>query len=101
MINFLSSYSTLIVSIVFLIALFVYHVKTQRDENLRIYLAQRQEEVSRISDGVADGILTIFTNEAFLQSLKDGAYIQININVDGSRNIIIAGDKNTLTHKIE
>ena len=41
-------------------------------------------------------MLAVFSNENFLQSLRDGAVIQININVDGSQNIIISGKNNSV-----
>ena len=68
----------------------------QRAENKRIYLAQRNEDVSKISEGVTGGMLAVFTNEEFLQALRNGAYIKIDINVDGSQNIVIAGSQNQI-----
>ncbi|QCD44437.1 hypothetical protein [Campylobacter mucosalis] len=79
-----------------LVALYLIGIKQERERQRQIYLIQRNEEVSRISDGVANGILAVFTNEEFLQALKDGAYVKIDINVDGSQNIVIAGNQNQI-----
>ena len=96
LIEFFNKFSTLILFGVLLgVILLIGIVRTKR-ENQRIYEAVRNEEISRISEGVADGMLAVFSNENFLQSLRDGAVIQININVDGSQNIIISGKNNSV-----
>ena len=96
LIEFFDKFSTLILFVVLLgVILLIGIVRTKR-ENQRIYEAVRNEEISRISEGVADGMLAVFSNENFLQSLRDGAVIQININVDGSQNIIISGKNNSV-----
>ena len=96
LIEFFDKFSTLILFVVLLgVILLIGIVRTKR-ENQRIYEAVRNEEISRISEGVAGGMLAVFSNENFLQSLRDGAVIQININVDGSQNIIISGKNNSV-----
>ncbi|WP_311337418.1 hypothetical protein [Campylobacter ureolyticus] len=96
LIEFFNKFGTLILFVVLLgVILLIGIVRTKR-ENQRIYEAVRNEEISRISEGVADGMLAVFSNENFLQSLRDGAVIQININVDGSQNIIISGKNNSV-----
>ncbi|QKG29213.1 hypothetical protein [Campylobacter sp. RM16187] len=96
MIEFVTKYWQVILSFATLGFLWVYIIKEERKQNRRIYQAKRNEDVSRISDGVANGILTVFTNEEFLQALRDGAYVKIDINVDGSQNIVIAGSQNQI-----
>lgn len=81
---------------IFLIWVYISNLKKERERCREEYEAIRREEVSRISDGVAGGILAVFTNEDFLQALKDGAYIKIDINVYGSQNIVIAGSHNNI-----
>ncbi len=60
------------------------------------YIAQRNEEVSRISDGVAGGIIRVFENQNFINALNNGVSINIHINVDGSQNIVITGNSNSI-----
>jgi len=93
-IDFITRYWKSILFIGACVAFWAFGILQQRAENKRIYLAQRNEDVSKISEGVAGGILTVFTNEEFLQALRNGAYIKIDINVDGSQNIVIAGNQN-------
>lgn len=96
LIEFFNKFGALILFGVLLgVILLIGIVRTKR-ENQRIYEAARNEEISRISEGVAGGMLAVFSNENFLQSLRDGAVIQININVDGSQNIIISGKNNSV-----
>ncbi len=95
-IEFFNKFSTLILFGVLLGVLFVINMVLSKRENQRIYEAARNEEISRISEGVADGMLAVFSNENFLQSLRDGAVIKININVDGSQNIVISGKNNSV-----
>ncbi len=96
LIEFFDKFSTLILFVVLLgVILLIGIVRTKR-ENQRIYEAVRNEEISRISEGVAGGMLAVFSNENFLQSLRDGAVIKININVDGSQNIVITGKNNSV-----
>lgn len=96
LIEFFNKFGALILFGVLLgVILLIGIVRTKR-ENQRIYEAVRNEEISRISEGVADGMLAVFSNENFLQSLRDGAVIKININVDGSQNIIISGKNNSV-----
>ena len=94
MIEFIAKYWMVMGVLAFGAVIIVGNIIQTREANRRIYLAQRNEEVSRISDGVAGGILAVFTNEDFLQALRNGAYIKIDINVDGSQNIVIAGNQN-------
>lgn len=94
MIEFIAKYWMVMGVLAFGVVIIVGNIIQTREANRRIYLAQRNEEVSRISDGVAGGILAVFTNEDFLQALRNGAYIKIDINVDGSQNIVIAGNQN-------
>lgn len=96
LIEFFNKFSTLILFGVLFGVLSVINMVLSKRENQRIYEAVRNEEISRISEGVADGMLAVFSNENFLQSLRDGAVIQININVDGSQNIIISGKNNSV-----
>lgn len=72
-------------------------VLQQREQNRRAYIAQRNEEVSRISDGVASGIIGVFENQNFINALNNGVSINIHINVDGSQNIVITGNKNNIS----
>lgn len=97
MIDFIAKYWMAIGVLAFVVVVVIGNIKETRESNRRIYLAQRKEEVSRISDGVAGGILAVFTNEEFLQALRNGAYIKIDINVDGSQNIVIAGNQNQVS----
>jgi hypothetical protein len=97
MIDFIAKYWMAIGVLAFVVVVVIGNIKETREANRRIYLAQRKEEVSRISDGVAGGILAVFTNEEFLQALRNGAYIKIDINVDGSQNIVIAGNQNQVS----
>nr|DAQ20336.1 MAG TPA: hypothetical protein [Bacteriophage sp.] len=96
LIEFFNTFGALILLGVLFIVLSVVNMVLSKRENQRIYEAVRNEEISRISEGVADGMLAVFSNENFLQSLRDGAVIQININVDGSQNIIISGKNNSV-----
>ncbi|MCR8685239.1 hypothetical protein [Campylobacter ureolyticus] len=96
LIEFFDKFSTLILFVVLLGVILLIGIARTKKENQRIYEAVRNEEISRISEGVADGMLAVFSNENFLQSLRDGAVIQININVDGSQNIIISGKNNSV-----
>lgn len=96
LIEFFDKFSTLILFVVLLGVILLIGIVRTKKENQRIYEAVRNEEISRISEGVADGMLAVFSNENFLQSLRDGAVIQININVDGSQNIIISGKNNSV-----
>ena len=96
LIEFFDKFSTLILFVVLLGIISLIGIVRTKKENQRIYEAVRNEEISRISEGVADGMLAVFSNENFLQSLRDGAVIQININVDGSQNIIISGKNNSV-----
>lgn len=96
LIEFFNKFSTLILFGVLLGVILLIGIVRTKKENQRIYEAVRNEEISRISEGVADGMLAVFSNENFLQSLRDGAVIQININVDGSQNIIISGKNNSV-----
>ena len=95
-IDFFGKYGMALVVIAFFVFIYISNVKSERERHKKEYEAIRREEVSRISDGVAGGILAVFTNEDFLQALKDGAYIKIDINVDGSQNIVIAGSHNNI-----
>ena len=95
-IDFFGKYGMALVVIDFFAFIYISNVKSERERHKKEYEAIRREEVSRISDGVAGGILAVFTNEDFLQALKDGAYINIDINVDGSHNIVIAGSHNNI-----
>ena len=97
MIDFIAKYWMAIGALAFVVVVVIGNIIETREANRRIYLAQRKEEVSRISDGVAGGILAVFTNEEFLQALRNGAYIKIDINVDGSQNIVIAGNQNQVS----
>nr|WP_314399445.1 hypothetical protein [uncultured Campylobacter sp.] len=97
MIDFIAKYWMAIGVLAFVVVVVIRNIIETREANRRIYLAQRKEEVSRISDGVAGGILAVFTNEEFLQALRNGAYIKIDINVDGSQNIVIAGNQNQVS----
>lgn len=97
MIDFIAKYWMAIGVLAFVVVVVIGNIIETREANRRIYLAQRKEEVSRISDGVAGGILAVFTNEEFLQALRNGAYIKIDINVDGSQNIVIAGNQNQVS----
>nr|WP_314089523.1 hypothetical protein [uncultured Campylobacter sp.] len=97
MIDFIAKYWMAIGILAFVVVVVIGNIIETREANRRIYLAQRKEEVSRISDGVAGGILAVFTNEEFLQALRNGAYIKIDINVDGSQNIVIAGNQNQVS----
>ncbi|MCZ6116605.1 hypothetical protein [Campylobacter ureolyticus] len=96
LIEFFNKFSTLILFGILLGVLFVINMVLSKRENQRIYEAARNEEISRISEGVAGGIEAVFSNENFLQSLRDGAVIKININVDGSQNIVITGKNNSV-----
>ena len=96
LIEFFNKFSTLILFGVLFGVLSVINMVLSKRENQRIYEAARNEEISRISEGVADGMLAVFSNENFLQSLRDGAVIKININVDGSQNIVITGKNNSV-----
>lgn len=96
LIEFFDKFSTLILFVVLLGVILLIGIVRTKKENQRIYEAVRNEEISRISEGVADGMLAVFSNENFLQSLRDGAVIKININVDGSQNIIISGKNNSV-----
>lgn len=96
LIEFFDKFSTLILFVVLLGVILLIGIARTKKENQRIYEAVRNEEISRISEGVAGGMLAVFSNENFLQSLRDGAVIQININVDGSQNIIISGKNNSV-----
>lgn len=71
-------------------------LKIQIKRDRRIYIVQRNEEVSRISDGVANGITSVFENESVLNAVNSGVVIKININVDGSKNIVITGSGNSV-----
>lgn len=97
MIDFIAKYWMAIGVLAFVVVVVIRNIIETREANRRIYLAQRKEEVSRISDGVAGGILAVFTNEEFLQALRNGAYIKIDTNVDGSQNIVIAGNQNQVS----
>ena len=97
MIDFIAKYWMAIGVLAFVVVVVIGNIIETREANRRIYLAQRKEEVSRISDGVAGGILAVFTNEEFLQSLRNGDYIKIDTNVDGSQNIVIAGNQNQVS----
>lgn len=96
LIEFFDKFSTLILFVFLLGVILLIGIARTKKENQRIYEAVRNEEISRISEGVAGGMLAVFSNENFLQSLRDGAVIQININVDGSQNIIISGKNNSV-----
>ena len=93
-INFLSNWWHKILVIVAVIGFVIYSKIMEIDASKRIYLAQRNEQVSRISDGVTDGIIRVFENPNFIQALNNGISISIHINVDGSQNIVIAGKDN-------
>lgn len=81
-----------------LIAIFVIgYIRMRRIENEREYMAARNEQVSIIGDGVTSGIIRVFENQNFIQALNDGAVIKIDINVDGSQNIVIAGKNNQVS----
>lgn len=97
MIDFIAKYWMAIGALACVVVVVIGNIIETREANRRFYLAQRKEEVSRISDGVAGGILAVFTNEEFLQALRSGAYIKIDINVDGSQNIVIAGNQNQVS----
>lgn len=71
------------------------HKRKNRKER-EVYEAIRREEVSRISDGVASGIVRIFNDKSFIQALNNGVSIEVKINVDGSQNIIINGNGNQI-----
>ena len=97
MIDFIAKYWMAIGVLAFVVVVVIRNIIETREANRRIYLAQTKEDVSRKSDGVAGGILAVFTNEEFLQALRNGAYIKIDINVDGSQNIVIAGNQNQVS----
>lgn len=96
LIEFFNKFGALILFGVLLSVILLIGIVRTKRENQRIYEAVRNEEISRISEGVADGMLAVFSNENFLQSLRDGAVIKININVDGSQNIVIMGKNNSV-----
>ncbi|MFY4690385.1 hypothetical protein ACOTVD_04800 [Campylobacter jejuni] len=90
--------STLFLTIV-IISLVILSILSVREKNRKEreqYEAIRREEVSRISDGVANGIIRIFNDKNFIQALNNGVYIEVKINVDGSQNIIINGNGNQI-----
>lgn len=96
LIEFFNKFGALILFGVLLGIISLIGIVRTKKENQRIYEAVRNEEISRISEGVADGMLAVFSNENFLQSLRDGAVIKINTNVDGSQNIVIMGKNNSV-----
>lgn len=96
MIEFITTYWFTIFVVLFLVFILIVDMKRTAALRKLAYQAKRKEDVSRISDGVANGILAVFTNEEFLQALRDGAYVKIDINVDGSQNIVIAGSQNQI-----
>lgn len=96
-INFLSNWWHQILVIVVVIGFVIYGKIMEIDASKRIYLAQRNEEISRISEGVAGGIIAVFENQNFIQALNNGVVIKIDINVDGSQNIVIAGKNNQVS----
>ncbi|MCR6572991.1 hypothetical protein [Campylobacter insulaenigrae] len=95
-INTLNDYKWLVFTLLLGAGLFVYSVKEEAKRKRQEWEAIRCEEVSRISDGVSNGIIRIFNDKNFIQALKNGVCIKITINVDGSQNIIIAGDNNQI-----
>ena len=98
--NFINSflpYWKVIGALIFVVVLWISSLKMQREENKRLYLAARNEEISRISEGVAGGIIAVFENQNFIQALNNGVVIKIDINVDGSQNIVIAGKNNQVS----
>nr|DAW74242.1 MAG TPA: hypothetical protein [Caudoviricetes sp.] len=100
MMNFINSflpYWKVIGALIFVVVLWIISLKMQREENKRLYLAARNEEISRISEGVAGGIIAVFENQNFIQALNNGVVIKIDINVDGSQNIVIAGKNNQVS----
>lgn len=100
MMNFINSflpYWKVIGALIFVVVLWIISLKMQREENKRLYLAAINEEISRISEGVAGGIIAVFENQNFIQALNNGVVIKIDINVDGSQNIVIAGKNNQVS----
>ncbi|HFN3289765.1 TPA: hypothetical protein ACHGPK_000281 [Campylobacter jejuni] len=78
------------------IVLWILSIREKNRKEREVYEAIRREEVSRISDGVASGIVRIFNDKSFIQALNNGVSIEVKINVDGSQNIIINGNGNQI-----
>ncbi|CUU72039.1 hypothetical protein [Campylobacter hyointestinalis] len=96
MIDFIIKFWWHICFMIFGILVMVFIALQQREQNRRAYIAKRNEEVSRISDGVAGGIIRVFENQNFINALNNGVSINIHINVDGSQNIVITGNSNSI-----
>lgn len=89
------TYTTLFIMAIIVI-LAIFSVKERNRKEKQAWKAIRREEVSRISEGVANGIIKIFNDKNFIQALNDGVSIKVVINVDGSQNIIINGNGNQI-----
>ena len=65
------------------------------EQRQKEYEDERNEHIERISLGVRRGISRVFSDKNFINALHDGVKVELQINIDGSQNIVITGDKNT------
>lgn len=96
LIKFFNSFGVFVLLGIAIIVLWILSIREKNRKEREVYEAIRREEVSRISDGVASGIVRIFNDKSFIQALNNGVSIEVKINVDGSQNIIINGNGNQI-----
>ncbi|HEF7488627.1 TPA: hypothetical protein SA867_001744 [Campylobacter jejuni] len=96
LIEFFNSFGVFVLIGIAIIVLWILSIREKSRKEREVYEAIRREEVSRISDGVASGIVRIFNDKSFIQALNSGVSIEVKINVDGSQNIIINGNGNRI-----
>ncbi|TEY03612.1 hypothetical protein [Campylobacter sp. US33a] len=96
LIEFFNSFGVFVLLGIAMIALSILSVRDKNRKEREQYEAIRREEVSRISDGVASGVIRIFNDKSIMQLLNNGIPVEIRINVDGSQNIIINGSGNQI-----
>ena len=95
------NYETAKVLVIFAVIAVIWFISSIKERQKIIeqrrkeYEDERNEHIERISLGVMDGVCRVFSDKNFINALHDGVKVELQINIDGSQNIVITGDKNT------